>query len=82
MRLSLPTETASSERQALQWICRRLSLRLDFQGPDYALYGAGVPFGKPVPALELLRDLAVIPYIQGTMTVRLHSVKVHNAPLR
>jgi hypothetical protein len=80
--VALPSRYRLSERGALRYIAHRLHVQFRFTGPNYAMVGEDIPYGKAVPALSLLRKIGDIPYIQGSIVLRVgKALVVHNAPL-
>jgi hypothetical protein len=81
----LPAKYKYSERGALRYLAHKLHAEFRFRGPNYALLGLHIPFGKPETLIALLRQIGDAPYIQGTVTVSPKppfSVAVQNAPLK
>lgn len=77
--VTLPAKYETSERGAIRYICHELHIQFRFSGPDYALYGAGVPFNRKMPAITLLRDLANVSYIgKQSFTLQSRQVAVRN----
>jgi hypothetical protein len=66
--VTVPVSDKSSEFAALNSVARQVSVPFTHKGPDYALYGTQVPFGKPVPAYEFLWTIGRS-YIPGTINV-------------
>lgn len=80
--LVLPIRYRLSERGALTYIAKRLGVPLSFSGPDYALLGEHLPYGKPTPAIQLLTRIANLSYIEGHFAVAASgAIVVHNDPL-
>ncbi len=78
----LPLRYRLSEQGALHYIARSLHVPLTFTGPDYALLGEHLPYGKPTPAIQLLTRIANLSYIEGQFTVAASgAIVVHNDPL-
>ncbi|UTV80050.1 hypothetical protein MQE22_08435 [Acidithiobacillus sp. YTS05] len=80
--VSLPMRYRMSERGALSYIAQQLRVSLVFSGPNYALLGEHLPYGKPTPALRLLTRIANISYIQGHFVMESSGrIVVQNDPL-
>lgn len=60
--------TKSSEFAALASVSQQIGVPFSHTGPDYALYGTKVPFGKPVPAYEFLWYVGKS-YVPGTVNI-------------
>lgn len=50
----VPKADAYSEFAVVASVARQVGVPFTHSGPDYALLGTQVPFGRPVPAYELL----------------------------
>ncbi len=64
----IPVGTKSSEFAALASVSQQIGVPFSHTGPDYALYGTKVPFGKPVPAYEFLWYVGKS-YVPGTVNI-------------
>ena len=78
----LPSRYRLSERGALEYLAHKVHIQLRFTGPNYAMIGEHIPYGRKVPAITLLKQIGNIPYIQGSLAlVGGKTLVVHNALL-
>ncbi|MBU2862024.1 hypothetical protein HF290_17050 [Acidithiobacillus ferrooxidans] len=66
--ITVPTGDQSSEFAALASVAQQVAVPFSHKGPDYALVGTKVPFGKPVPSYEFLWYVGKS-YIPGTVSI-------------
>ncbi|BDB13378.1 hypothetical protein [Acidithiobacillus ferrooxidans] len=66
--ITVPTGDESSEFAAIQSVAQQVAVPFSHKGPDYALVGTKVPFGKPVPSYEFLWYVGQS-YIPGTVSI-------------
>jgi len=66
--ITVPTGDESSEFATLQSVAQQVAVPFSHKGPDYALVGTKVPFGKPVPSYEFLWYVGKS-YIPGTVSI-------------
>ena len=67
-QIVVPKTDEDSEFAALANVSRQTGVPFSHAGPDYALVGTKVPFGRPVPSYEFLW-YAGKSYIPGTINV-------------
>lgn len=67
-QIVVPKGDQSSEFAALASVARQTGVPFSHTGPDYALVGTKVPFGKPVPSYEFLWYVGKS-YIPGTVDI-------------
>lgn len=67
-QITVPKADEDSEFAALASVARQTGVPFTHTGPDYALVGTKVPFGRPVPSYEFLW-YAGKSYIPGTINV-------------
>jgi hypothetical protein len=67
-QVTVPIADEHSEFAAIASVSRQTSVPFTHKGPDYALVGTKVPFGKPVPAYEFLWYVGQS-YIPGTVNI-------------
>ena len=53
-QITVPVGDTNSEFTALSYVAQQAGVSFTHKGPDYALLGTKVPFGKPVPVYEFL----------------------------
>ena len=53
-QITVPAGDANSEFATLGYVAQQAGIPFTHTGPDYALLGTKVPFGKPVPVYEFL----------------------------
>lgn len=66
--ITVPLSDQSSEFAALKSVAKQVGVAFSHAGPDYALAGTKVPFGKPVPSYEFLWYVGKT-YIPGTVNI-------------
>ncbi|MGC9216492.1 hypothetical protein [Acidithiobacillus sp.] len=66
--ITVPVGDETSEFTAVQSLARQVGVPFTHKGPDYALMGTAVPFGKPVPAYEFLWYIGQS-YVPGTLNI-------------
>jgi hypothetical protein len=66
--VTVPVADETSEFAAVQSVARQISAPFTHKGPDYALVGTSVPFGKPCPAYEFLWYIGES-YVPGTLNI-------------
>ncbi|MHB1643690.1 MAG: hypothetical protein ACYCS8_13745 [Acidithiobacillus sp.] len=66
--ITVPAGDESSEFATLQSVAQQVAVPFSHKGPDYALVGTKVPFGKPVPSYEFLWYVGKS-YIPGTVSI-------------
>ena len=66
--IMVPLSDQSSEFATLKSVSRQIGVAFSHTGPDYALAGTKVPFGKPVPSYEFLWYVGKT-YIPGTVNI-------------
>ena len=66
--VTVPLSDQSSEFAALKVVAQNIGVPFSHTGPDYALVGTHVPFGKPVPAYEFLWYVGKS-YVPGTVNI-------------
>ncbi len=64
----VPVADETSEFAAVQSVALQISTPFTHKGPDYALVGTSVPFGKPCPAYEFLWYIGES-YVPGTLNI-------------
>lgn len=64
--VTVPVTDETSEFAAIESVARQTGMPFSHKGPDYALVGTKVPFGKPVPSYEFLWYVGHS-YIPGTV---------------
>lgn len=67
-QITVPVGDASSEFAAIAYVAQQAGVPFTHQGPDYALLGTKVPFGKPVPVYEFLWYLGKS-YVPGVVNI-------------
>ena len=67
-QIVVPKTDEDSEFAALASVARQTGVPFSHTGPDYALVGTKVPFGKPVPSYEFLWYVGKS-YIPGTVDI-------------
>jgi hypothetical protein len=67
-QIVVPKTDEDSEFATLASVARQTGVPLSHTGPDYALVGTKVPFGKPVPSYELLWYIGHS-YLPGTVYI-------------
>ena len=67
-QIVVPTTDEDSEFAALASVARQTDVPFSHTGPDYALVGTKVPFGKPVPSYEFLWYVGHS-YLPGTVYI-------------
>ena len=78
----LPSRYRLSERGALEYLAHKVHIQLRFTGPNYAMIGEHIPYGRMVPAITLLKQIGNIPYIHGSLALMGgKTLVVHNALL-
>lgn len=66
--ITVPVGDESSEFATIQSVAQQVGVSFSHKGPDYALVGTKVPFGKPVPSYEFLWYVGQS-YIPGTVSI-------------
>jgi hypothetical protein len=78
----VPKSDEFSEFAALQSVAQQVGVPFTHTGPDFALIGTQVPFGKPVPSYEFLWYVGQS-YIPGTVNVNgSGAIAVANRPVK
>ena len=67
-QVTVPSGDASSEFGALTYVAQQAGVPFTHKGPDYALLGTKVPFGKPVPVYEFLWYIGKS-YVPGVINI-------------
>jgi hypothetical protein len=67
-QIVVPKTDEDSEFAALASVARQTGVPFSHTGPDYALVGTKVPFGRPVPSYEFLWYVGKS-YIPGTVDI-------------
>jgi len=66
--VTVPKSDEYSEFTALKSVAHQVGVPFSHTGPDFALIGTNVPFGKPVPSYEFLWYVGQS-YIPGTLNI-------------
>ena len=67
-QVTVPSADASSEFGTLAYVAQQAGVPFTHKGPDYALLGTKVPFGKPVPVYEFLWYIGKS-YVPGVINI-------------
>lgn len=78
--ITVPVRYETSEIAAVRYVARQAGVPFSSTGPDYALLGTAVPFGKPVPVYEFLWYIGQS-YVPGVIHIDgSGAVRVNNPP--